>query len=81
MAIGHFTEPIGEFCVAINLAIQQKTGRLDTVSDADILSAYQEARVAGSGSKRRKVQEVARRLGIAPNRVYAVVEQGKHSVD
>jgi 16S rRNA (cytidine1402-2'-O)-methyltransferase len=78
-ALSRFPVAMGEFCLAINLAIQQKTGPIGEVSDGDILKAFHSIQETGSSSKRRRIQDVARRLGVTPNRVYGVVEQAKTS--
>jgi len=80
-AMARFAEPAGEFCLAINLAIQQKNQPIREATDAEIHAAYQETRRSGASSKRRAIQDVARKLRTTPNRVYAVVEDAKSSGD
>lgn len=79
-AIERFHQPVGEFCVAINLAIQQNTAASDMRSDDQVKSVYEEMRAKGGATKRKIVQDVARRLGVTPNRVYAIIEDAKKSV-
>lgn len=80
-ALEHFSSPIGEFVLALNLAEQQKTTTSEELSDAQIVRAFEESRADGSTSKRRAIRDVARKLGLNPNRVYEVVEASKKSVE
>lgn len=78
-AIRVFQAPIGEFVLAVNLAEQHRIGAVEEVSDDQILAIYAETRAGRSASKRQAAQDVARKLGLPPNRVYEVVERAKKS--
>lgn len=80
-ALEHFSSPIGEFVLALNLAEQQKDNTSEGLSEAQIVRAFEESRAERSTSKRRAIQDVARKLGLNPNRVYEVVEASKKSVE
>ena len=78
-ALRRFVEPVGEFVIAINLAEHQNLSPPEPISAVQVLQAVAESKGTPGTSKRRVIQEVARKLGLTPNRVYEIVESAKGS--
>ena len=80
-AIAEFSRPVGEFVLAINLSNDQNRRGSVELTDDQIADAYAASLAHPSTSKRKAAQEVARKLGLSPNRVYQVIERRKGSVE
>jgi 16S rRNA (cytidine1402-2'-O)-methyltransferase len=74
-AIQHFTEPIGEFTVVVHVAGREQP----VVRDEDLIAQFGEMTAVTGVTKRKAVGLLARRHGLQPNRVYALIEGAKKS--
>jgi 16S rRNA (cytidine1402-2'-O)-methyltransferase len=73
-------EPQGEYCIALNLAIQTKIDRPEIWSDDRIEREYDKVRHATSTSKRQAIQATARLVGLSTNYVYQALERRRKYV-
>jgi 16S rRNA (cytidine1402-2'-O)-methyltransferase len=72
--------PRGEFCVGLNLVESQKHPGIGRATDADIAHEFGLLTKSARVSRRQAVIQVARKLNLPPNAVYAAVERAKDSV-
>jgi 16S rRNA (cytidine1402-2'-O)-methyltransferase len=70
-----FNEPIGEFTVVVR--VMQRAPAI--VRDEDVVAEFGEMTAIPGVTKRKAVGLLARRHGLAPNRVYALLEGAKKS--
>jgi 16S rRNA (cytidine1402-2'-O)-methyltransferase len=68
-------EPIGEFTVVVRVAERVQP----IVRDEDVVAEFGEMTAIPGVTKRKAVGLLARRHGLAPNRVYALIEGAKKS--
>jgi 16S rRNA (cytidine1402-2'-O)-methyltransferase len=80
MVLKRLTNPIGEFTIAIDIGHMTDLGHPASVADADILHEFSHLTKSGRLTRRMAVRELARKHGLAPNRVYQAIEDGKKSV-
>jgi 16S rRNA (cytidine1402-2'-O)-methyltransferase len=73
--IQHFSAPIGEFTVVIRVTERERA----VTSDEDVLAQFGEMTTIPGITKRKAVGLLARRHGLPPNHVYALIEAAKKS--
>jgi len=71
----HFVEPIGEFTVVLRVTNPQQ----HAARDEDVVAEFGEMTAIPGVTKRKAVGLLARRHGLQPNRVYALIEGAKKS--
>jgi 16S rRNA (cytidine1402-2'-O)-methyltransferase len=71
----HLTEPIGEFTVVVRVTSPQRP----VTRDEDVIAEFGEMTATAGVTKRKAVGLLARRHGLQPNRVYALIEGAKKS--
>ncbi|MGE3178548.1 MAG: ribosomal RNA small subunit methyltransferase I, partial [Vicinamibacterales bacterium] len=77
-------EPRGEFCLAINLtmwAVSSDEPEGQAVDDAAIGACFRQITETAPLSRRAAIAAVSKRLGVAPNKIYAALERQKTSVE
>lgn len=79
--IAGVAEPVGEFCVALNLGPVALTGVSEPPSDRTIADEFGRTTENVGLTRRKVITIVARKLGIPPNIVYAALERIKISGD
>ena len=70
-----FTEPIGEFTIVVRVTEHERP----VSRDEDVLVEFGEMTAVPGVTKRKAVGLLARRHGLQPNRVYALIEGAKKS--
>jgi len=73
-------EPVGEFCVGLNLAIRHNERLFVERSDDQIVAEHERIKQDPAVSKRKAIQATARILGLSTNSVYSALERHKKSV-
>ena len=71
----HFTEPLGEFTIVIRVTNPERV----PARDEDVIAEFGEMTAISGFTKRKAVGLLARRHGLQPNRVYALIEAAKKS--
>jgi 16S rRNA (cytidine1402-2'-O)-methyltransferase len=72
-------DPRGEFTVVLDVGRSTEQASPAAISDAEILSEFNELTASHQLNRRRAVSLLGKRYGRAPNEVYAAIERGKKS--
>ena len=78
--IERITSGRGEFTVVANIGLTTKTRADEPHSTSAIVAEFGEMTSSAGITRRKAINVVARRHGIAPNEVYAILEAAKKSV-
>jgi 16S rRNA (cytidine1402-2'-O)-methyltransferase len=71
--------PVGEFTIVAEVGQEVDLAPRKVAEPREILAQFAQLVDTGGFSRRRAVQELARRLGLTPNEVYSTIEAGKKS--
>lgn len=78
-ALAAIGEPVGEFCVALNLEQPSRSSVAEPPSDQSIADEFGLTTEKLGLTRRKTITAVARKLGLPPNVVYAALERTKGS--
>lgn len=72
--------PVGEYSVVVGPLEERPLNAEQPPSDTVLLAEFGQITLAGAGSRRQAISELARRHGLSQRDVYAAIERGRKSV-